>query len=548
MTDDPVAAGPAEPVVVTVPVVLDAPVVAVTVYPDRARVTRRETVRLPAGDLTVVVEPLPLAMQPDSVRVGGRGPATVLGVDVARRHRPRTADPQAAGLERERRELVARVAELDDADAVEAQRIELLRQLARRAGASYGRALANGDADVAAVAELTDALAAQQGAAQARQRALARRREELGEELAALDRRMAELSAAREPDRLAATIGMSVERDSEVEVELSYVVSGAGWQSSYDLRLDEAAADRLTATWYGLVRQQTGEDWPECDLRLSTARPSGAVTVPELDPWYLDRVRPIGPPRPMRTRAAAVDMLQAPAAPGAVASAPMAEAALPAPPVREVAATAEQGLAAATYQPARPVAVPSDGGAHRATVAVVDVESSVDYVTAPLRAQEAHLRATVVNTSAHTLPPGPAAVFHGADFVGSTRLDTWAPGEEVELALGVDDRVRVERELVRRTATKATLTSTRRRDVEYRTTVANHTPRPARVTVLDQLPVSRDDQITVKELRADPAPAERTDLGVYTWRLELAPGESREVYLGFRVEVGKGVELAGWRE
>jgi len=551
VTELPAAAALAEPVVVTVPVVTTPPVVAVTVYPDRARVTRRETVRLPAGDHTVVVEPLPLTMQPDSVRVGGRGPATVLGVDVARRHRPRTADPRAADLEQQRRKLVAQVAELDDADAVEAQRVGFLQRLASRAGSSYGRALAAGDADATAVAAFTDALAEQLGAGKARQRALARRREELGEELAALDRRLAELGAAREPDRLAATIGLSVAQESDIELELSYVVSNAGWQSSYDLRLDEAAADRLSLTWYGLVRQQTGEDWPECDLRLSTARPSGAVTVPELDPWYLDRVRPIGPPRPMRARAAgAADMMYAPAAlpaPGAVA-APAMEMAAPPPPVREQVATAEQGLAAATYQPARPVAVPSDGGAHRATVAVAEVESTVDYVTAPLRAEEAHLRATVVNTSTHTLPPGPAAVFHGADFVGSTRLDTWAPGEEVELALGVDDRVRVERELVRRTATKATLSSTRRRDVEYKTTVANHTPRAARVTVLDQLPVSRDDQITVKELRADPAPAERTDLGVYTWRLELAPGESREVHLGFRVEVAKGVELAGWRE
>jgi hypothetical protein len=118
----------------------------------------------------------------------------------------------------------------------------------------------------------------------------------------------------------------------------------------------------------------------------------------------------------------------------------------------------------------------------------------------------------------------------------------------VELALGIDDRIRVERELVRRTATKAALTATRRRDVEYRTTVANHTPRPARVTVLDQLPVSRDEGITVREAVVAPEPAERTDLGVLTWRLELAPGTSGTVVLGLRVELGRGIDLTGWRE
>ncbi|MEU7864829.1 DUF4139 domain-containing protein, partial [Nonomuraea sp. NPDC049141] len=168
--------------------------------------------------------------------------------------------------------------------------------------------------------------------------------------------------------------------------------------------------------------------------------------------------------------------------------------------------------------------------------------------TAPVRATEAHLRATVRNTSSHTLLPGPAAVFHGADFVAATRLPTWAPGEETELALGVDDRVRVERELSRRSDTRATLGSTRRRDVEYRISVANHTPRPATVEVRDQLPVSRDEAVVVREPTLVPPPAERTELGELTWRLRLGPGESGEITLGFRVELAKGVELAGWRE
>jgi uncharacterized protein (TIGR02231 family) len=124
----------------------------------------------------------------------------------------------------------------------------------------------------------------------------------------------------------------------------------------------------------------------------------------------------------------------------------------------------------------------------------------------------------------------------------------WAPGEDVELALGVDDRVRVERKLVRRTASKATLGSTRRREVEYETTVENHTPRDARVTVLDQLPVSRDHEITVKVSTTSPDPSETTDLGVLTWHLDLKPGAEQTVALGFRVETAKSVDLTGWRE
>jgi uncharacterized protein (TIGR02231 family) len=517
--------------------VMDAPIVAVTVYPDRARVTRRGRLSLAAGEQRVVLESLPLTLRTDSVRVAGTGPATVLGVDLARRHRPRTTDETAARLEEELRAARVQLAELCDDDAVAAERGEFYTGLARRSTRSYAAALAAGDIDPARVAELADSLAAQQTAVRETRRALAERQDRVREQIQAYERGLEARRRQREPDDLAATIGLHLTEEATVELEVSYVVDSAGWHSAYDLRLE---AEHLTLTWYGLVTQRTGEDWPECDLRLSTARPSGAVVVPELFPWFLDRLRPVPVPPPAPKAEGGHYAMRAV---GMVAS--LAEEAAP---LLDAEAQLEQGATAATYQPARPVAVPADGGAHRATVAEVELSAALDYVTAPVRGAEAHLRATVTNTSPHTLPAGTGAVFHGGDFVGSSALQTWAPGEEVELALGVDDRIRIERELVRRTAGKAVIGSTRRREAEHKITIANHTPREAKVTVLDQLPVSRDEGIVVKELRVEPAPAERSELGVLTWVLDLAPGEEREIHLGVRVELSRGVEMVGWRE
>jgi uncharacterized protein (TIGR02231 family) len=208
----------------------------------------------------------------------------------------------------------------------------------------------------------------------------------------------------------------------------------------------------------------------------------------------------------------------------------------------------EQGTTAVTYRPSRPVGVPSGAQGHRTTLARLDLTAELGYITAPVLAQEAYLCAKVVNTSEHALRPGRASVFHDAEFVGTTRVDAWAPGEDIELALGVDDRIRVERELVRRIVSKATLSGQKRREAEYKITVGNHGPREAVVTVLDQAPVSRDDTITVREVRTSPEPVETSELGEFTWRLTLPPGETSEVALSYRVDVAKGVELSGWRE
>ncbi|MDG4789021.1 DUF4139 domain-containing protein [Micromonospora sp. WMMD1102] len=537
---------------------VDAPIVAVTVYPDRARITRRADLRLPPGEHRVRIGALPLGLLRESLRVGGHGPATVLGVDVVTEVLPRATEGTAAELAQRRREIAAELAELADAEAVEGQRADFLALLTQRAGASYARALAAGDATPGDVAGFTDSVAEQTAAGQARRRELARRQEEARERLAAVEREIGALAGRRSPDRLAAEVILRVEADgdggpadpeptAEVQLELSYVVQGAGWTSSYDLRLVE---ETLTLTWFGLVSQRTGEDWPECELLLSTARPATGTELPELEPWYLHQAEPVlrtaqeaGPVRARVAGAPVPDGGPAPAAAGKARG-----AGPPPPPVAQPTATLTQGVQAATYRPARPVAVPADGGAHRAVVAVLELAARLDHVTAPVRTPGAHLRATAVNGSEHTLLPGPASVFHGADFVGGTTLPTLAPGEEVEVALGLDDRIRVKRELVRRSDTRATLGSTRRREVEYRISVVNHTPRAARLTVRDQLPVSRGDGITVRELRLDPPPDERAALGELAWHVELPPGDSRDIVVGLRVELAKGVELLGWRE
>ncbi|GAA1768787.1 DUF4139 domain-containing protein [Luedemannella helvata] len=528
--------------------IVSAPIVAVTVYPDRARITRRGRVDLVAGEHKVVFDDLPLQLVTDSVRVAGTGPATVLGVDVARRYRPRTTDATAERLEEQLREARGELAALADDEAIADERLDFLSRLGRSATGAFARALAAGERDASAAVDLGGTLAAQQAEVRRERRELVERRRRVEEQIAAYQRGLEARKRQRDPDRQAATVALALTPSGEtgqVELELSYLVDGAGWHSAYDLRLTERT---LNVTWFGVITQRTGEDWPECDLRLSTARPSGQVIVPELDPWYLDRIRPMPLPPPAAPRGGPVLAMAAPgAAPPmqAYAAAMDAEAAAP---ITGVSATVEQGVTAATYQPARPVAVPADGGAHRATVAVIDLEAALDYLTAPVRAAEAHLRAVVTNSSAHTLLPGLAAVFHGGDFIGSTALQTWAPGEEVELALGVDDRLRVERELVRRTSSKAVLGSSRRLETEHKIIVRNHTPRPARVTVLDQIPVARDPDITVKDAKIDPTPSERSDLGVLTWVFDLEPGAVREIHLGVRVELGRGVEVAGWRE
>ncbi|MGV9664897.1 DUF4139 domain-containing protein [Nocardia niigatensis] len=513
---------------------LETTIAAVTIYPDRARVTRSGKATLDAGEHRIRVSPLPLELVRDSIRVAGRGDVTVLGVDIVTERQPESDDEQIAELTGRVRELDAALVELADADRAADARVEFLQRLVRKSADQLAKTTEE------RVIAFGDSLEEQYGVIHAGRRERERLRQEHIRDKHAIERRLADLGRKNRPDIRAAIITIDAAQPATAELELSYIVPGARWTSTYDLRVDDRG---LTLRWFGLVCQQTGEDWPECRLELSTARPAVALDVPELDPWYISTTPP--EPKLFAKRSSRAPSGPIPLPPAAAAAPAGAFPPVPPPAVREAVTTVEHGATAATYSPPRPVAIASDGSEHRTLITALDLEAELDHVTAPIRSPEAILRATARNTSEHTLPKGRAALFNDTEYVGATDLGIWAPGEERELALGVDDRIRVERELVRRNASKATLGSARRVEMEYTITVANHGTRRTTVTVLDRLPVARDTTVTVRDTVLKPPPANRDDLGILTWKLDLAPQAETTVNLGYRVEAPKGVTIFG---
>jgi len=103
----------------------------------------------------------------------------------------------------------------------------------------------------------------------------------------------------------------------------------------------------------------------------------------------------------------------------------------------------------------------------------------------------------------------------------------------------------VERELRRRSTSKAVIGGTRTIDVAYQITVENHRPDKTRVSVHDHIPVSADGDIKVRLRETSPDPAERNDLGELTWELSLDGGQAATIRYRFTVEHPAQVTVAG---
>jgi uncharacterized protein (TIGR02231 family) len=530
-------------------ITFDAPIITVTVYMDRALVARRGNVKLKQGEGELWLEDLPSTLLPESVRASGRGTAAmrILGVDVAPTFHVEAPQDRVAELQRE-------IEEREDNDALLAQKEETLQtqrefltKLSQAAAGSLARGIALGKAQMSAGAEVISFVDDNLSSTGREMQGVTRQRREVARELEKLCQELEQLQATRPLERRRVVVSVEAMEEGELELEVSYLVKGARWQPLYDLRLlgDEG---QVELTYLANVSQQSGEDWKDVVLTLSTARPALSSVMPELEPWFIKERKP---PRPLRPTAKDMRGLMAAAEPmmaEAVAPADMMEERLREPFVEAEAVEAEveeQGVALSFKVPRR-VDIPGDGSAHKTTVTTVNLPPRLDYVAAPKLVQQAYRRATISNDSQHILLPGQVNIFHGTEFVGRTNFeDAIAPGQEFEIHLGVDDRISVTRELVESRVDKRFLGNNRRLLYGYRIEVENLKSSREKMTVRDQLPVSQHEAIKVQTGHIEPQPKEQTDLGLIEWELSLEPREKREIHLDFRVEHPRDMEVVG---
>jgi uncharacterized protein (TIGR02231 family) len=210
-----------------------------------------------------------------------------------------------------------------------------------------------------------------------------------------------------------------------------------------------------------------------------------------------------------------------------------------------VVAAVETSGTAVTYQVPGTTTIPADGAPHKVTVARFELTPELDYVTAPKLVEATYRRAKVANESAYTLLSGPANLFDGDEFIGTTELELTAPNGELELYLGTDDRVRVERELKRREVDKKLLGDRRRLRYGYEITLENLLPTETKITLQDQIPVPRHEDIKVKLEFTEPKPTEQTELNLLEWILTLDPGAKQVVRFDFTVEHPREMRVVG---
>jgi uncharacterized protein affecting Mg2+/Co2+ transport len=110
--------------------------------------------------------------------------------------------------------------------------------------------------------------------------------------------------------------------------------------------------------------------------------------------------------------------------------------------------------------------------------------------------------------------------------------------DTLNLTLGKDKRIVVKKEKLKDFSSVKFLGSNKKQVFTYELTVKNNKKETVQMLLKDQYPLSTNKEIEV-ELTETSGAANNTELGVLTWKLELAPGEVKKLRVSYGVKYPK---------
>lgn len=494
------------------------PITAVVLYPGSATVVR--TAQVTPGMTEVVFAGLPAHFDLQTLRAEG-GPQVRVGQIVSQDSAGVAAvNPAEAELEARILALQDRQAELDaEIAAAELVRRYLERYGSQGAGDGEEQALP-GDPQV--LAGLLGAIGQGASEALAKIQRLGVQKRELGKEVEVLQRDLAQLrSGVRDSRRV--TVQLEVRRAGELR--LSYQVANAGWRPAYRAALDTAAS-RLELERLATVAQNTGEEWRNVRLTLSTTRPRLSPGAPEPQPWLLTWQ----PPLPAQLASSEARAKSAPAAPAAREA--LADQAGFQPP-----SFVTHGAFASEFVVPTPVSLPADGREVSVSLGGTSLAAR-HYLRIAPRLERAAVVVAEAERAEGVWLPGDTQLFRDGSYVGSA---PWNPAgaERFEFAFGRDEQLRVAvDQLEGQSGSTGVFDKRNERRVAEVFTLTNTHPQPVEILLLESSPVSAAEEIRVRSA-FDPQPSQqawRQRRGVVAWERRLAAGESAKFTVDYRIE------------
>jgi uncharacterized protein (TIGR02231 family) len=501
----------------------------VTVFLNKAQVTRQVKTRIPEGTTNLIISGLTAQVDPNSIQVSTKGNFILLGISHQQNFLREVATPARLRILNDSLQHIQTQINFETIQKQLLDKEETMLLSNQKIGGS------NQNLPVNELKNMADFFRTR-----LYEIAMARLKHE--ERIKTLSERLARVQQQiRTQNELAGrntseiVLNVSAKAVTDAEIDLNYIVSNAGWLPLYDVRAVNTKSP-LILLYKANVFQSTGENWRDVKLKLSTANPTLGGVKPDLQTWQLDFYQREYYQKYSKAKARERADAPAQAAAGAVA-------------VDEAESIADfvnviQTSLNTEFEISLPYSVNSASKPTTVDIGRHELRTTYRYAAAPKLDADAFLLGGTTAWADYNLLPGEANVFFEGTFVGKTFIDPQGIKDTLYVSLGRDKRIVVKREKVKDFNSQTIIGLNQKESHGFEINVRNNQSEPITITVEDQIPVSKNSQIEVSLVNGGGAKFTPGN-GRLVWELTLKPNESKRLVYQFEVKFPKDKVIAG---
>ncbi|MFZ4401016.1 MAG: DUF4139 domain-containing protein [Bacteroidales bacterium] len=323
---------------------------------------------------------------------------------------------------------------------------------------------------------------------------------------------------------------------------ISYICSNAGWSPAYDIRVDDINAP-VNLNFKANVYQNTGEEWNNVKLKLSTNNPNKSNIKPYLATWYLNYYMPVN------NYSSNISM--GTNAPSAVSREDLSGSLdsyntkkLPSAQLASDYTTQSQNLTSMEYNIDLPYTIPSDGKYHLVAVQNHDnIATTYTYFAAPKIDKDAFLIAKLSGWENLNLLAAKANIYFENAFVGETTIDPNIITDTLELSLGRDKGISIQRKKLKDKEKEQIIGNYRSKTISMEISIKNNKSSIIDITLEDQIPISNDKEIKISFDSENFTGNYNETTGMLSWKLKIKPKENKVVNFTYTIKYEKDKNL-----
>ncbi len=324
-----------------------------------------------------------------------------------------------------------------------------------------------------------------------------------------------------------------------VEITCTYLITQAGWSPLYDLR-SEGLDKPLRLVYKANVRNQSGFDWKEIKLHLSTANPLVNNNRPILTPVFVD-FRPLYVRQELNKQLNEVNTYNM----AQVQTKDLGRARSEDQALLDEVVFNPDGQGSnnddfiTNFDLSKPQNILADGQENIVTVDEQNIPAEYEYHAVPKLEAAVFLLAKVTDYGKYNLLPGTANIFYQDTYVGQTTLNPQTVADTMLISLGRDEQITIKRVQPKDfTGRKKVFNATIRETYAYEIAVKNNKSVPIKLEIIDQIPVSKQETIEV-ELEEKDGAEYTEDFGKLKWELTIPANQSKRVHFSYSVKYPK---------